>query len=166
MFHPNSYADSHALNIMKKNCNSIYTRGLSIKYAASIIFQPWSSNDATISIMGNKQHRLLNVSLLVDLNSDAVSHCPYSLFFSLCIWQMNPVWRWTVFVTSHRHWPVTLSLYRLSSEQRHILQTCSNQTHETPSTRVSIPNGVYADSQILFTILSCESFIHLIELRL
>jgi len=108
--------------------------------------------------MNNMYYFCNNVkqSYIYDLNSDAVSHCPYYLS-SLGRWQMNPVWRWTVFVTSHRHWPVTLSLYRISTGQRQFLLTCSNQIHETPSTRVSIPNGVYANSQIQFTILICES---------
>ncbi len=120
----------------------------------------------------SKQQGLLSVSLLADLNSHAVSLSLFSVF--LCLWQMNPVWRWTVFVTSHRLWPVTLSLCGLTTGQRYMLQICSNQTHETPSTRVSTPYSVCGYWGYLWTLsshiagyhcaaLSCNSCVHLTQ---
>lgn len=67
-------------------------------------------------------------------------HDPFLTFLSRSLSpQMSPAWRWTVWNTSLRPWPAIRTLCRKATVHTHMLQTCSDQTHVTDSTRVGTP---------------------------
>lgn len=62
----------------------------------------------------------------------------YFPFPSVSGWKMRVNWRWTVWITSLRRWPVTVdSLWRLRPAGS-TAPTCWNPTPVTPSSRVSL----------------------------
>ncbi len=101
--------------------------------------------------------------LLPRKSVNAVMHLPSSsssprLCFPLhlCIFQMNPIWRWIVWITSHRPWPVTSVSQRSLSPRvrreaasRSTERICWSRTPGTPSIAVNLPVIISASPLLL-----------------